>query len=107
MSLYNAGSSAGNIIGPLLFSSKDAPTYLPGLRAVLAVFIILAFVIVVQVGVLYALNKSQARKRVAHGKMAVIRDLSMEDHYVNEEESLGQHAFDLTDRQNDEFVYIY
>ena len=33
MSSYNAGSSAGNIIGPLLFNKKDAPAYHPGLRA--------------------------------------------------------------------------
>jgi hypothetical protein len=39
MSLYMAGSSAGNIIGPLLFKAADAPTYLPGLRSVLAIFV--------------------------------------------------------------------
>lgn len=108
MSLYNAGSSAGNIIGPLLFSSSDAPTYHPGLRAVLAIFVTLAAVVLLQLANLIVLNKMQARKRVAHGKAAVIHDVSMEDHYVQiDTEGVGEHAFDLTDRQNDEFVYLY
>jgi MFS family permease len=108
MSLYNAGSSAGNIIGPLLFSSTDAPTYHPGLRSVLAIFVTLGAVILIQLANLVFLNKLQARKRVANGKKAVLRDFSMEDHYVGiESEGVGEHAFDLTDRKNDEFVYIY
>lgn len=108
MSLYNAGSSAGNIIGPLLFSSADAPTYHPGLRSVLAIFVTLAAVVLLQLANLIVLNKMQAKKRVAHGKAAVIHDVSMEDHYVQiDTEGVGEHAFDLTDRQNDEFVYLY
>jgi len=108
MSLYNAGSSAGNIIGPLLFSSSDAPTYHPGLRAVLAIFVTLAVVVLLQLANLIVLNKMQSRKRVANGKRAVIHDVSMEDKYTGIEEGVtGEHAFDLTDRKNDEFVYIY
>jgi predicted MFS family arabinose efflux permease len=108
MSLYNAGSSAGNIIGPLLFSSADAPTYHPGLRSVLAIFVTLAVVILLQLANLMFLNKLQSKKRVANGKAAVIHDVSMEDHYVGiDTEGVGEHAFDLTDRKNDEFVYIY
>jgi hypothetical protein len=108
MSLYNAGSSAGNIIGPLLFNSADAPNYHPGLRAVLGIFIALAVVIVLQLVNLMFLNKLQSKKRVANGKAAVIHDVSMEDHYVDiDTEGVGEHAFDLTDRKNDEFVYIY
>ena len=106
MSLYNAGSSAGNIIGPLLFNSKDAPDYKPGLKAVLGIFVALAAVVGLQLTNLMVLNKWQSRKRVQNGKMSKIVDTSMEDHYVNEE-GLGSHAFDLTDRKNDEFVYIY
>ncbi|KUJ08161.1 putative MFS transporter [Mollisia scopiformis] len=108
MSLYNAGSSAGNIIGPLLFNSADAPTYHPGLRAVLAIFVALAVVVLLQLANLMVLNKMQSRKRVANGKAAIIHDASMENHYVEiDTEGVGRHAFDLTDRQNDEFVYIY
>lgn len=108
MSLYNAGSSGGNIIGPLLFSTSDAPTYHPGLRSVLAIFVALAAVILIQLANLMFLNKLQSKKRVANGKAAVIHDVSMEDHYISiDTERVGKHAFDLTDRRNDEFVYIY
>lgn len=108
MSLYQAGSAAGNIIGPLLFSSKDAPTYHPGLRAVLAIFITFAVIVLFQLANLVVLNKLQAKKRVSNGKPAKIHDVSMENTYVGiDTEGVGQHAFDLTDRENDEFVYIY
>lgn len=112
MSLYNAGSSAGNIVGPLLFNAKDAPEYHPGLKAVLGIFVTFATVILIQLGNLMFLNKLQERKRVKNGKAARIRDISMEDHYVGIGEEgagteVGAHAFDLTDRKNDEFVYIY
>ncbi len=116
MSLYNAGSSAGNIIGPLLFTSTDAPSYHPGLRAVLAIFVALVAVVVIQTANLVFLNKLQARKRVSNGKRAVFHDRSMDDKYAESDEDrlaegeprLGDNAFlDLTDRKNDEFMYIY
>lgn len=116
MSLYNAGSSAGNIVGPLLFTKKDAPAYHPGLRKVLSIFVTLIAVVLIQLANLIFLNKLQQRKRVRNGKRAVIKDHSMEDHYVGMEvdnspeegQRLGDNAFlDLSDRMNDEFTYIY
>ena len=130
MSLYNAASSAGNIIGPLLFQSADAPTYHPGLRAVLAIFVALAACTVLQAANLVFLNKLQERKRVKNGKPRKIKDHSMEDKYHDADEQpddeimgvaegdpearpthharIGDQAFlDLTDRKNDEFVYVY
>jgi hypothetical protein len=116
MSLYNAASAAGNIIGPLLFKSKDAPSFRPGLRVVLAIFVVLVAVIFVQLVNLVGLNKVQQKRRIANGKMAIIHDPSMEDRYVDFEEDnedvdglkLGEAAFlDMTDRMNDEFTYIY
>ncbi|KAF7195056.1 putative transporter [Pseudocercospora fuligena] len=128
MSVYNAASSAGNIIGPLLFNSRDAPTYHPGLRAVLGIFVALAACVILQAFNLMFLNKLQERKRVKNGKPAKIKDLSMESKYQDNDgeidvtsgvaegqvEAGAQHArigdqafLDLTDRKNDEFVYIY
>lgn len=77
------------------------------------------------------LNKSQERKREQNGKPRKIKDLSMQDHYQDADEEeieaesgvgvaegelsrvpvhrskIGDQAFlDLTDRQNDEFVYL-
>jgi len=116
MSLYNAGSSAGNIIGPLLFNSNDAPSYRPGLRAVLAIFVTFAVVVIIQLLILMVLNKLQQKARVNHGKQAIIHDHSMDNKYHDIDEDnrtaegpkLGENAFlDLTDRKNDEFTYIY
>jgi predicted MFS family arabinose efflux permease len=111
MSLYNAGSSAGNIVGPLLFAKKDSPEYHPGLRKVLAIFVTLVAVIGIQFLNLVFLNKLNKRSRVAEGKPADIKDYSMDQKYVAQaegDEGLGQKAFlDLTDRKNNEFIYVY
>lgn len=112
MSLYNAASSTGNIIGPLLFDAADAPAYLPGLRTTLGVFIGMAIAVLLQVGYLVALNREQRRRRVANGKPAEIHDHSMDSEYVDiyadNAGDIGGRAFeDLTDRENDEFIYVY
>lgn len=120
MSLYNAASSAGNIVGPLLFNAKDAPGYHPGLRACLGIFSGLVALVLIQWANLWFLNQQQARRRVRNGKSAQIIDHSMQSHFhgidePNVENESGQAvahagsnvAQDLTDRENDEFVYIY
>lgn len=111
MVIYNIGSSAGNILGPLLFAEGDAPSYLPGLRAVLGLFCAMVAAILAQWFLLFTMNKSQERKRVANGKPAKLTDRSMMDHYEAQDDmdsGNGDAAlYDLTDRKNDEFVYIY
>lgn len=137
MSVYNAASSTGNIIGPLVFNSRDAPQYLPGLRAMLGIFIALAASSLLQAANLAFLNRLQERRRVRNGKPAKIQDTSMDDTYKGydpavdndaavieaevaaeaasqagtghgqEQRRLGDNAFaDITDRQNDEFIYV-
>ncbi|SPN96482.1 probable MFS transporter [Cephalotrichum gorgonifer] len=117
LSLFQAGLSAGGLIGPLLFNADDAPEYLPGIRGVLGVFIAMVGCVIIQLGLLMFLNKQQAKRRVANGKSAVIVDKSMdtkvtmggkgdsEGGMMDEPSSAAD--LDLTDRQNDEFVYIY
>ncbi|MBE7180304.1 MAG: hypothetical protein INR71_03685 [Terriglobus roseus] len=115
LAVYQASSSGGNIIGPLLFTSDQAPAYLPGLRAVLGVFIAIIGVVALQFVTLLGLNKLQQRARVRNGKQAVLQDHSMEDRFVGYEADdqtsgpkLGEVAFlDMTDRKNDEFTYVY
>ena len=117
MSLYNAGASAGNIIGPLLFNASDAPKYLPGLSRVMAIACTLMAVIGLQVINLFFLNRVQEHRREQNGKPRKIHDHSMNTRFIAaapvEEEAvntnvLGENAFlDMTDRENDEFVYVY
>lgn len=138
--LYNAFSSVGNIVGPYLYRSEDAPdcklvvgqaiallpvmirhceltmapaTDYPGLKATLAIFCVLVFVIALQVVNLSYLNRRKEAQRVANGKPAKLRDLSMTNKYeaavVDETKAhgTGELAFaDLTDKENDEFIYL-
>ncbi|KAI1852707.1 hypothetical protein JX266_002248 [Neoarthrinium moseri] len=116
MSLYNAASSAGNIVGPLLFSAQDAPAYHSGLRSVLGIFVALMAVVALQACNLFVLNKLNRKSRIRAGKKADIKDHSMESRYVAadvENADADGHAVgvqgdeDLTDGKNDEFIYIY
>ncbi|KAK9326814.1 major facilitator superfamily domain-containing protein [Lipomyces starkeyi] len=117
LSFYNAASAAGGITGPLLFNKKDAPSYHPGLRACLGVFVTLVVVVLMQWANLVFLNKAQERKRVRNGKKAKMVDHSMQDRYHSLEKGnveeqvqdllVNNALLDLTDRENDEFVYIY
>ncbi|PYH42445.1 putative MFS transporter [Aspergillus saccharolyticus JOP 1030-1] len=112
MSFYNAATSAGNIIGPLLFNSTDAPTYRPGLKACLGIFVALVGVTLLQWVNLIVLNRMQARRRVQNGKPAKLQDRSMRRNGAGEsvmvtEETGQQGLMDLTDRENDEFIYVY
>ncbi|KAK4446047.1 MFS general substrate transporter [Podospora aff. communis PSN243] len=113
MAMYNAASSAGNIIGPLLFDAKDAPAYLPGLRATLGVFVGMVVCVVLCAVEVKRLNWEKGRRRVERGGQRVLRDWSMEERYGDIGEGnaggvLGSRAFeDLTDGENEEFVYVY
>lgn len=125
MSIYNAASSAGNIIGPLLFNDKDAPEYRPGLRACLGIFIALVAVVFMQWANLMVLNRMQEKRRVRNGKSAKVVDVSMQERFdgIQHCENVDNKTFepsssaarrpedkapfDMTDRANDEFIYIY
>ncbi|BCS23610.1 uncharacterized protein APUU_40054S [Aspergillus puulaauensis] len=113
LALFQAGVSAGALAGPLLFTSDQAPGYLPGIRGVLGLFIALIGAVIIQLCNLVFLNKMQRKKRIANGKSADIIDQSMRTD-INagakgqDQEETGEPAYeDLTDRQNDQFVYIY
>ncbi|KAI1612748.1 major facilitator superfamily domain-containing protein [Exophiala viscosa] len=112
LSLYQAGLSAGGIAGPFMFKADQAPVYRSGVLGVLAIFIALIACIVLQLGILTWLNKQQRKKRIQNSKSADVVDQSMQKklHAFDgiEEQRLEASAFaDITDRHNDEFVYIY
>lgn len=77
MSIYNAASSAGNIMGPLFFRGQDAPNFDFGLKATLGIYIAVFWAVFMQVANLTMLNRLQEKKRVAHGKPVKIHDHSM------------------------------
>ncbi|KAJ7861028.1 major facilitator superfamily domain-containing protein [Mycena olivaceomarginata] len=105
---YNAASSIGNIIGPLLFKASDAPLYSPGVRACIGLFSALTAGIGLQVLILMLLNRNKRRQRVQNGKPMVFHDRSMDKHFKVEPcPATSNELRDLTDRENDEFVYVY
>lgn len=110
LALYQCGAAAGNILGPMLFNSKDAPYYIPGLRGCMGIFAAQLVLVGATFVVLVWLNRVRRRQRVAHGKPEFIKDTSMTNKFENfdDEGVLGKNALDdLTDFKNDEFVYVY
>lgn len=112
------GASVGNIIGPQLFKPSEKPRYDRGLRSNLALFVVLAVLIVIGVLWIKVLNRRQAARRRELGKSEVIRDLSMMDRKKDGseyeeglnmgDENVGDKAFeDVTDLQNEDFIYVY
>ncbi|CAM1508955.1 Fc.00g026940.m01.CDS01 [Cosmosporella sp. VM-42] len=72
------GASAGNIVGPLLYSPDEAPNYSRGLRANLALYIlVIGLAIMVSVHLRW-LNRHHSRRRVALGKSPILLDRSLE-----------------------------
>lgn len=91
------------------------PRYTPGLVTDLVCWCALAVLAATTALYLHFLNKRQARRRVRKGKAAVVVDtsiLTIEDaalaRDVNEKngETNDQSFDDLTDFQNEDFVYV-
>ncbi|POR39778.1 Putative transporter [Tolypocladium paradoxum] len=112
------GSSAGNIVGPLLFRPSEKPRYDRGLKANLSLFVILAVLVGLGMGLIFLLNRRQAAKRRALGKSEQVQDLSMvgrkEAHegdalnHLDDMGTVGEKAFDdITDNRNEDFIYVY
>lgn len=107
------------MLGPLLYTTAEAPAYARGLRSNLALFIVI--IVLVAIGALYVrvLNKMHAKSREQLGKSATIVDLSMahsrkladQGDAVNDSNAaggVGDKAFDdVTDLHNEDFVYVY
>jgi hypothetical protein len=110
------GASAGNIIGPHLFKPSKKPYYSRGLRANLALFIVIIVLVTLAMCWVKILNRKHAAIRESMDKAAVLVDLSMEkDKQTNEEDAedvqasgVGDKAFDdVTDIKNEDFIYVY
>ncbi|KAI1633780.1 major facilitator superfamily transporter [Biscogniauxia mediterranea] len=125
------GQSIGNVVGPLLYTQAEAPSYSRGLRSNLALYVIIMVIVFATTIYLRVLNKSHAKKRVAMGKPAVVVDTSLdsakeaaakqalakadgtpEGNTAAVEEAVqvvvGDRAFEnLTDLQNEEFVFVF
>lgn len=98
---------AGNIVGPLLYTTEDKPYYHRGLVADLACWVGVLVVTLITAGYLVFRNKQQARARVTKGKTAEIVDKSLDKFSKLTDEAENNQAFDdLTDCQNEDFIYV-
>ncbi|KAI5865836.1 MFS general substrate transporter [Durotheca rogersii] len=116
------GMCTGNIIGPLLFNTKDAPLYRPGLIANLIMFVLVGILgLLIPLYLIY-LNRVHAKRREEVGKNANIVDESMvrrKDMQEGKAVDLDMNVLtgpsleddnglnDLTDLKNEDFIYVY
>ncbi|KAF7358464.1 Mfs transporter [Mycena venus] len=105
---YNAASSIGNIIGPLLFKASDAPLYSPRRARLHRSLLCLdrrhwVCVFWLQVLIIMFLNRNKHRQRVQNGKPVVFHDQSMDKRFKVEPcPATSNELHDLTDHENDE-----
>lgn len=123
------GLTTGNIVGPQLYLSNEAPYYKTGLTGNLVVLCIMFGLIILQAMYLKYLNKRNEKRRLASGKVGRNVDYSMvnssqwakmkaeekvaaggkvigEDAQIEGEAVINNKAFDdLTDLQNEDFIY--
>ncbi|KAF7321795.1 Allantoate permease [Mycena kentingensis (nom. inval.)] len=105
---------AGNILGPLVYKTSEKPYYHSGLVCDLVCWIVLAVLTLVTAAYLMYLNKRHAARRAALGKVANIVDASLDTVEAanlrklrDGEQAENLQAFDdLTDRANEDFVYV-
>ncbi|RMD42404.1 hypothetical protein DV735_g2692, partial [Chaetothyriales sp. CBS 134920] len=69
---------AGNVVGPNLYTTDEAPKYARGLLSNLALFIVLVVLYAIQVLYLIILNKKHGTKREEAGKSRDVVDESMQ-----------------------------
>jgi len=120
--IFFIGQSVGNIVGPQLYTTAEKPRYSRGLRSNLALFVVIIVISGITTAYLAFLNRRHAKRRVELGKAAVVYDNSLDS--VEEVESrrlaagqtdaaegnvdTGDKAFEnVTDLQNEDFIYVY
>lgn len=112
------GQSAGNILGPHLYTTGEAPKYVRGLVSNLALFCLLVVGVCATTIYLMLLNRSHGKKRLALGKSAEIIDRSMmeveeqptaedEEDYSDPSVNAERVDNDETDMKNEDFIYVY
>ena len=117
------GSSAGNILGPLLFTPVEAPYYTRGLRMNICFFVLIILLALVATIHLRRLNTLQYQKRRQLGKSEMAADPSLERSRLlgviqtfrasdedagDNNDDRGDKAFaDATELENEDFVFVY
>jgi len=114
------GASAGNIIGPNLYTTAQKPRYTSGLVSNLILFILIIVLVGIGAAYVHFLNKRHAAARERLGKAAKVVDLSMEsgqalkkkDEVISDTTDTGiahrtSEDDDVSDLRNEDFIYVY
>ncbi|KAJ7709792.1 MFS transporter [Mycena rosella] len=108
------GQSAGNIVGPFLYTTQQAPLYRSGLTSSLVCFAVLTSVFVATAVYLMLLNRAHSARRTALGRTGVLVDASLErtEDAASAQQAngaqFGANAFDdLTDKANEDFICAF
>lgn len=117
--VFFVGQSVGNIVGPQLYTPAEKPRYARGLRSNLALFVVIVVIVAATTAYLALLNRRHAKRRVELGKPAVVYDNSLDSAAEIErrraaggadaaETETGDQAFEnMTDLENEDFVFVY
>ncbi|KAF5344336.1 hypothetical protein D9758_013240 [Tetrapyrgos nigripes] len=105
---------AGNVVGPQLYTTDEKPYYHRGLISNMICWIALSVLTVVTAAYLAFRNKQQEALRRRLGKAGKVVDRSLDSYSErkgnsegNEGEARNDKAFDdLTDIQNEDFIYV-
>ncbi|KAJ5369024.1 Major facilitator superfamily domain general substrate transporter [Penicillium cataractarum] len=116
------GMCAGNVIGPLLYSTDEAPLYRTGLIADLAMFVTVGVISGLTPFYLAYLNRKHEKARAQLGKSEHLVDSSMvgkeklqESKALEVEDARDQRTsvendkglMDVTDLKNEDFIFVY
>ncbi|PCG89520.1 Major facilitator superfamily domain, general substrate transporter [Penicillium occitanis (nom. inval.)] len=110
------GQSAGNVLGPNLYTTEEAPLYRRGLISNLVLFVVLIILYAIQVFILKIQNHKHEKTRESLGKTAEVVDKSMAPvKAVGDDDpkaemsanALDRSLQDITDWHNEDFVYVY
>jgi hypothetical protein len=109
------GQSVGNVVGPQLYTTDEAPAYTRGLVSNLVLYIVIIVICGIVTLYITFLNKQHAARRVELGKSAVVVDVSLETAEEAERrraeagpQESGSNAFEnMTDLKNEDFIFVY
>jgi len=112
------GQSAGNIVGPNLYTTAEAPQYRRGLRSNLSLFVVIIILAGVGAAWIFVLNRRHAETRQLKGKAAEVLDASMQKNHslnvavevvdaVNGTDQRSETSDDVTDLKNEDFIFVY
>lgn len=103
---------AGNVVGPLMYRTEDRPYYTNGLLSSIVCWVAIFVLTLITAAYLKYMNSRHAATRQRLGKAAVVIDTSLDARLSGDADGVGEKAAnenafrDLTDVENEDFIYV-